>query len=121
MATFNADLIDGVASETISKGQFVKYASGGWDACDTLGEMPDGVAYNDAKAGEGLTVQCGKLCLVKVGSSPILDGANVTTDGDGLAVTAGPGDYVRGKAYGAGAAGAYMTMLWFDGFIFDGT
>lgn len=121
MATHNADLIDGTASETISKGQFVKYASGGWDACDSAGEQAHGVAFNDAGADEGLTVQVGKLVQYKVGASPISDGADVTTDANGLGVTATTGDYVRGKAIGAGAAGAYATMLWFDGYVFDGT
>jgi hypothetical protein len=121
MATHNADLIDGVASESISKGQFVKYASGGWDACDSAGEMAHGIAFNDASANEGLTVQVGKLCLCKVGSGGISDGDDVTTDANGLAATATAGDYVRGKAIGAGAAGAYATILWFDGYVFDGT
>lgn len=121
MSTHNAILISGVASEDIAKGQFVKYESGGWDACDTAGEHADGVAFNDAAAGEALTIQTGGLVLYKVGASQIADGAKITTTTGGLGVTATSGDYVRLKAHGVGEPGAYAQALWFDGWIYDGT
>ena len=121
MSTHNPILLDGVASETIVKGQFVKYESGGWDACDTAGEHADGIAFNDAAAGEALAVQVGGLVKYKVAGSNIADGAQIATDANGLGATATTGDYVRLKAYGAGAAGAYAEALWFDGYVFDGT
>lgn len=121
MATFNPDLVDGVASETIVKGQFVKYASGGWDACDTAGEQAHGIAFSDADSGDALCVQVGKLCVYKVGAANIADGADIAVDANGLGITAVTGDYVRAKAIGAAVAGAYGTALWFDGFIYDGT
>jgi hypothetical protein len=121
MATHNPVLVDGTASETIVKGQFVKYESGGWDACDTQGEHADGVAFSDAQAGEGLAIQIGGLVKYKVGAAPVTDGALLTTGTGGLAEAAGSGDYPRLKAHGAGAAGAYACALWYDGFIYDGT
>lgn len=121
MSTHNATLVDGVASETISKGQFVKYASGGWDACDTAGEHADGVAFGDAAANEAFAIQVGQIVKYKAGANAISDGASLTTDANGLADTATTGDYVRLKAKGACAAGAYGEAYWFDGYVFDGT
>lgn len=121
MSTHNASLVDGVASETIVKGQFVKYLSGGWDACDTLGEHADGVAFGDAGDGDAFAIQVGQIVKYKVGAAPISDGASITTDANGLGITAVAGDYVRLKAKGAGAAGAYAEAYWYDGYIFDGT
>lgn len=121
MATHNAQVVDIDASETIVRGQFVKYESGGLDACDTLGEKADGVAFNDAGAGEACGVQIGGIVKVKIGGTGVNDGALLTTTTGGLAVTAGAGDYVRCKALEAGAANAYIKALWFDGYILDGT
>lgn len=121
MATHNAQVVDIDASETISRGQFVKYASGGLDACDTAGEKSDGVAFNDASSGEACGVQVGGIVKVKVGSNAVSDGAELTPDANGLADTATSGDYVRCKALEAGAAGALIKALWFDGYVFDGT
>lgn len=121
MATHNAQIVDIDASETITAGQFVKYASGGLDACDTVGEAADGIAFNDAASGEPVGTQVGGIVKVKIGANPVLDGALLTPDADGLADTAGAGDYVRCKALSAGAAGAIISALWFDGYVFDGT
>lgn len=121
MATHNAQVVDIDASETIVRGQFVKYASGGLDACDALGETADGVAFNDAGAGEACGVQIGGIVKVKVGAAPVNDAALLTTDANGLAITATTGDYVRCKALEAGAAGVYIKALWFDGYVLDGT
>ena len=121
MSTHNAEIIDGVANGTVSKGQFVKYASGGWVACDAAGEMADGIAFSDAVDDGPIAVQVGKIVQYKCGGTQIADGANITPTSGGLGVTATTGDYVRGKAYGACAANAYGRMLWFDGYVFDGT
>lgn len=121
MSTHNAQIVDIDASEAITAGQFVKYASGGLDACDAAGEMADGIAFNDAAAGDACGVQIGGIVKVKVGANAVLDGALLTPDANGLADTAGAGDYVRCKALSAGAAGAIISALWFDGYVFDGT
>lgn len=121
MATHNPVLIDGVASETIVKGQFVKYESGGWDACDTAGEHADGVAFGDAEAGDAFAIQVSGLVKYKCGGTQIADGARIACTSGGLGVTAVTGDYVRLKAHGACAANAYGEALWFDGYVFDGT
>ena len=121
MATHNAQIVDIDASETITAGQFVKYASGGLDACDAAGEAADGVAFNDADAGDPCGTQIGGIVKVKVGSNAVLDGALLTPDANGLADTAGAGDYVRCKALSPGAPGAFIPALWFDGYVFDGT
>jgi predicted transcriptional regulator len=117
----NPICIPGVAHEAISKGQFVKQVAGGFDACDSAGEHADGVAWNDALAGEALTVQVGGIIKYKVGSNPISDGAEITVTAAGLGDAATQGDYVRCKAKGAGAAGAFAEAYWFDGYVFDGT
>ena len=121
MSTHNATLVDRVASEIISKGQGVKYLSGGWDACDTAGELAEGIAFSDAANGEAFAVQVGGIVKYKAGTNAILDGASLTMDANGLADTATTGDYVRLKAKGACAAGAYGEAYWFDGYVFDGT
>ena len=120
MATHNAQIVDIDASETITAGQFVKYASGGLDACDSAGEKSDGIAFNDAEAGDACGVQIGGIVKVKVGANPVLDGARLTPDANGLADTAGAGDYTRCKALEAGAAGAFIKALWTDD-VGDGT
>lgn len=120
MATHQAQIVDIDASETITAGQFVKYLSGGLDACDTEGEKADGIAFCDAGAGDACGVQIGGVVKVKVGASPVVDGARLTTDANGLALTAGAGDYVRCKALEAGAAGAIIRALWTDD-VGDGT
>lgn len=121
MSTHNAMIIDGVANGAIVKGQFVKYAAGGWVACSSQGERADGVAFSDASgAGAAVAVQIGGLVKYKVGASPISDAAKITTGATGLGETAGAGDYTRLKAIGAGAAGAYAEALWCDD-MFDGT
>lgn len=121
MATHNAQIVDIDASETVTAGQFVKYASGGLDACDTAGEMADGIAFNDADAGDACGTQIGGIVKVKVGANAVSDGAQLTPDANGLADTAVTGDYVRCKALEAGASGALIKALWFDGYVFDGT
>lgn len=116
MSTHNAEIIDGVANGTISKGQQVKYASGGWVACDTAGERADGVAFSDAVSGGAVAIQVGRIVKYLVGASNIADGAEITTTNGGLGVTATTGDIVRLKAKGAGAAGAYAEAYWSDGY-----
>jgi hypothetical protein len=121
MATHNPQLIDGVANGTISKGQLLKYASGGWVACSVAGEHADGIAFSDSSAGLAVSVQVGGLVKVLAGNANIADGASITTTSGGLGVTAVSGDYIRGKAHGAILAGAYGEALWYDGYVFDGT
>lgn len=121
MSTHNADIVDLIAHEAISKGQLVKVVAGGVDKGDTLGEATDGIAFSDAAAGGAVGVQVGGKVLVKVGAVGVDDAALLTTDANGLAITAVAGNYVRCKALAAGAAGAYVEALWFDGYVFDGT
>lgn len=120
MSTHNPHLVDIDASETIVAGQFVKYASGGLDACDSAGEKADGIAFSNAGSGEACAVQIGGIVTVKVGSVQVADGDSLTTDANGLAVTATAGDYIRCKALAAGAAGAFVKALWTDD-VGDGT
>ncbi len=120
MATHNADIVDIDAGEAIARGQFVKLVAGVLNACDTEGEKADGIAFSDASSGEACGVQVGKKVKVKVGAVAVAKGARLTTDANGLALTAAAGDYVRAKALEAGAAGAYITALWTDD-VGDGT
>lgn len=117
----NAQVIDGIAHEAIVKGKFLKLVAGGYDLCDTLGETADAIAFSDAAAGEAVGLQIGGLVMVKVGATPVADAAALTTDANGLAITATSGDIVRCKATQAGAAGAWVEAQWFDAYEFDGT
>jgi len=113
MATHNSqDLVDGVANGTISKGQFVKYASGGWVACSSAGELADGIAFSDAVATAAVCVQIGGKVIYLCGGTGIADGAKITTTAGGLGVTAATTNLPRLKALGACAANAYGEALW---------
>lgn len=107
-------LIDGIANGTISKGQFVKYAAGGWVACSAITDKSEGVAYNDAVAGGAVAVQVGKKVAYKCGAAPIADGALIGPTADALGQTAVTTQYPRLKAYGACAANAFGVALWYD-------
>lgn len=114
MATSNPYLIDGIANGTISKGQFLKYASGGWVACTAITDQCDGIAYSDAVDGGAVAVQIGGLVTYLVGAAGIADGAKIGPTAGGLGQTAVTTQYPRLKAIGAGAAGAYAKALWHD-------
>lgn len=114
MATSDPLLIDGLANGTISKGQFLKYASGGWIACSGLTDICEGIAYSDAVVGGSVAVQVGKKVTYLVGAVSIADGAKVATTAAGLGQTAVSTQFPRLKAYGAGAANAYAEALWWD-------
>jgi hypothetical protein len=114
MSNHNPVLIDGIAEEAISKGQFVKYEAGGWNQCDAQGESADGVAFSDAAIGGAVAVQVGGLVKYLVGAVGVADGVKLTTTAAGLGELAASGDVVRLKAIGAGAAGAYAMALWVD-------
>lgn len=117
MSTFNAHLVDGTANGTISKGQFVKYASGGWVACSSLGERSDGVALSDASAGQAVCIQVGGTVKFKCGGTGISDGGLVTTTAGGLGITAVSTNVIRLKARGAVAANAVGEAVWIDAYV----
>jgi hypothetical protein len=119
--THNATIIDGVLGGSVTKGQLLKYASGGWVPCDTAGEHSDGIAFADGASGDTIAIQVGQICIYKVGGSDVADGAQITTTTGGLGITATSGQYVRLKALGAASSGAFGRALWFDGYVFDGT
>jgi hypothetical protein len=114
MATFNSYIIDGIANGTISKGQFVKYASGGYVACSAITDKSEGVAFNDAVAGGAVAVQLGGKVAFLCGGTGIADGAQVATTAAGLGQTAVTTQYPRLKALGAVAANAYGEGVWVD-------
>lgn len=119
--THNALLIDGVLGGSVTKGQLLKYASGGWVPCDTAGEHSDGIAFADGASGDTIAIQVGQIVLFKASNASISDGDSISTTSAGLGVTATAGQYVRLKALGDCAANAYGRALWFDGYVFDGT
>lgn len=112
--TGNPVLIDGIANGTISKGQFVKYAAGGYVACSAITDKSDGVAYNDAVAGGAVAVQIGGKVIFLCGGTGIADGAYVAPTAGGLGQTGVTTQYPRLKAYGAVAANALGEGLWVD-------
>jgi len=112
MSTQNAVIRDGIANGTISKGQFLKYAAGGWVACSAITDKSQGVAFNDAVAGGAIAVQIGGLVKYLVGGSGIADGALVGPTAGGAGQTGVTTQFPRLQAYGAGAAGAYAEGLW---------
>ena len=114
MATCNPVLIDGIANGPISKGQFVKYAAGGYVACSAITDKADGVAYSDAVAGGSVCIQKGGRCLFLCGAAPIVDGAIVAPTAAGLGQTGVVTQFPRLRAYGAVAAGAYGAGEWID-------
>lgn len=112
----NTQIIPGIANGTVSKGQLVKYAAGGWVACSAQGEKADGVAFNDATAGKALAIQVAGLITYKCGGTGVADGVNLTTTAGGLAELAASADNVHMKAIGATAAGAFGVGLRVDNF-----
>lgn len=114
MATFNPTLIDGIANGSISKGQFVKYAAGGYVACSAITDKSEGVAFSDASAGGAVCVQIGGKVAFLCGAAPIADGAQVATTAAGLGQTAVSTQYPRLKACGAVAANAQGEGIWVD-------
>jgi hypothetical protein len=114
MATFNPTLIDGIANGTISKGQFVKYAAGGYVACSGITDKPDGVAFTDAVAAGAVCVQIGGKVAFICGAAPIADGALIATTAAGLGQTAVSTQYPRLVANAAVAAGAQGEGIWVD-------
>jgi len=112
--TGNPVLIDGIANGTISKGQFVKYAAGGYVACSATTDKSDGVAYNDAVAGGAVAVQIGGKVVYLCGGTGIADAAQIGPTAGGLGQTAVTTQYPRLKAYGACAANAFGEALWVD-------
>jgi hypothetical protein len=111
--TSNPVLIDGIANGTISKGQFCKYASGGWVACSAITDQCDGIAYTDAVAGGAVSMQVGGLVTYLSGGT-IADGAKIGPKADGSGQTAVTTQYPRLKAIGASVSGAYAKALWHD-------
>lgn len=122
MATHQSvTVVDIDTAEALSRGYFVRLASGLIEVCDAAGARCDGVSFNDVTAaGDPCGVQVGGIIKVKVGATPVAKGAKLTPDANGLAVTAAAGDYVRCKALEAGAAGAFIAALWADD-VEDGT
>lgn len=114
MATSTPQLIDGLANGTISKGQFLKYASGGWIACSATTDRCEGIAYTDAVAGGAVAVQIGGKVSFLAGAANIADGALIATTAAGLGQTAVTTQYPRLRAYGATLATAYGEAIWYD-------
>jgi len=113
MATHSSHLIDGPANGTISKGQFLKYASGGWVACSGTTDLCTGVAFNDAVQGGVVCVQIGgKVIFLNGAGGTIADGAKVAPTAGGLGQTAVTTQFPRLQALGAVAANAYGEGLW---------
>ena len=112
MSTHNAQIIDGLANGTISKGQFLKYASGGWVACSAITDKCQGIAFNDAVSGAAVAVQIGGLVKYLVAGSDVADGALVGPSTGGAGQTGVTTQYPRLQAYGIGKAGAYAEGLW---------
>lgn len=114
MATSNPYLIDAIANGTISKGQFLKYAAGGFVACSAITDQCDGVAFSDAVAGGAVAVQVGGKVAFLAGGANIADGAKIGPTAGGLGQTAVTTQYPRLKALGATLANAYGEALWHD-------
>lgn len=114
MSRHNAQIIDGIANGTISKGKMLEFAAGGWTECNAQGEACDGIAASDAVAGGAVAVQVGGLIAFLNGAVGLADGAKITTGATGLAEVAAAGDVVRMECIGAVAAGAWGTALWVD-------
>jgi len=112
MSTHSAIIRDGVANGTISKGQFLKYASGGWVACSAITDKCAGIAFSDSVQGSPVSVQIGGLVKYLVGGSDIADGANVGPSTGGAGQTAVTTQFPRLQAYGIGKAGSYAEGLW---------
>ena len=97
--SFNAE-----ADLSASQYRFVKAgAAGGIVACNAQGERSRGVLADDPPADEAGLVVLNGIAVVEVGTTPITDGALVTTAADGRAEPAASGDWARGEALEAQA------------------
>lgn len=112
MTTHNSHLVDGVANGVISKGQFVKYAAGGWVACSAITDVCDGVAFSDAVAAGAVCIQQGGKVTYLVGAANIADGALIGTSAAGVGQTAVSTQFPRLRAAGAALATAYGEAYW---------
>lgn len=118
MATSNTLYADHTAGADLSTKEYAfgKVAAGGIVACSVAGERADCVIANAPTAGQACSMAMGGTVLVKVGAAPIADGAEITTNASGLAITAVATNIVRAKALEAGAVGATIRALWVDAY-----
>lgn len=107
------------ADLSAKEGCFGKQSAGKAAVCSVLGERADFVIGNAPAAGEATDClpRAGKIVPVRVGAVAVAQDDEITTDGNGLAITAVATNIVRGKALAAGGAGETIQMLWVDAYI----
>lgn len=119
MATRNSipvDLGSAAADLRAKKYAFGKFAGGAPVACSVLGERADFVIANEANIGDEVAGFIDGVVKIKVGAVAVAIHAELTTDANGLAITAALGHIVKAKALEAGAAGAVIRALKVDAY-----
>lgn len=118
MAVTKWEAIPGaIAGGTISKYRFVKMGTVAYQfvSASVAGERCAGVSYDDAPAGQSLTVAAltdgNNVVKVQVGAGGLTVGAAVTTDTAGRAVVAATGNVVLGQSLGVASNGDIAEIL----------
>lgn len=111
-----------IAAATIAQNQLVKIDSAGKAALTTTGDVPAGLALNDAAAGDPVSV----ACLTQFATFPAKLGGTVSTVGSGQRLTTGTNGALIASAGGtttpyigwplvAGASGDTIEVWPFPG------
>lgn len=100
------------ADLTAAKYRFVELTAGKVTRCNAAGEAAIGVLQNDPADTEAATIAIVGSTTKVVAGAAITEGAKITTDNEGRAVTASTGNQIHGTAMlGAGAAGEIISVL----------
>lgn len=121
MSTRDSDAYSMVAGSdlTLKEGCLGKQSAGTVIPCSVLGERADVVIGSAGIAGATVDVypRQGKKVIATIGAVAIAAGAELTTDANGLLITAVSTNVVRAKALFAGNAGEKTQIHWVDAYV----
>ena len=105
---------------TGKSGCFGKMTGGQVTPCTVLGERAEVIIASEPSVqGDPTDVfpRAGRKVQLKIGAVDIAQDAEITTDANGLGITAVSTNHVRAKALQLSKAGSSVTVLWVDDYI----
>lgn len=99
-----------VADFSASQFRFVNTDANGKASLPTAGGRAVGVRQNKPKTNEGATVMIDGISIVEAGAA-VANGANVTSDAAGRAITAAAGNEILGHALETAPAAGVMIAV----------